>query len=124
MGCLFSAEAPAPASSSTPLLDGPAPGLKFTRAASEAKPAAAARLPTFKRPVPTSGPARAAQQGVGIFCACGGPGSLVELLPCSHHALCLSCAQVKPACPVCSAKIQDSVPSFRVAAEPSEPAQL
>ena len=87
-----------------------------------AAPSAAKKLPTFKRPVAAAAPARAAQPGVGLFCSCGGPGSLVELLPCHHHALCLSCAQAKTTCPVCAATFTDSVPPFRARrADPVEP---
>jgi hypothetical protein len=128
MGCLFSSDDPAGAASA-PLLDagGPSPPLRFTKAVSEAAlsgapasaapSAAAKKLPTFKRPVqPSAAPARAAQPGVGLFCSCGGPGSLVELLPCRHHALCLSCAQQRTACPVCAAPFTDSNPPFRTRA--------
>lgn len=48
-----------------------------------------------------------------VFCPCGGPGARVKLLPCGHTALCLSCAQMDKACPVCGAAVQDSAPSFR-----------
>jgi hypothetical protein len=135
MGCLFSSDA---SSTSTPLLDaghGPSPPLRFTKAVSEASlgaspggaahaPSAArpAKLPAFKRPVQATAPAKAAQPGVGLFCSCGGPGSLVELLPCRHYALCLSCAQQKTTCPVCAAAFTDSNPPFR-AARPAAEAQ-
>ena len=52
----------------------------------------------------------------GIFCRCGGPGSLVQLLPCKCHSLCLMCAQAGAGgdgCPDCGAKIDDSIPSWK-----------
>ena len=129
MGCLFSSEE---AASSAPLLDSaPASGAppKFTKEASASGPssASAKKVPTFvkKAAAAAQGSAPAKREaGVGLFCQCGGSGSLVVLIPCNHHALCLHCAQFTPACPVCSAAITDSKPSFRVArpAAPSEAA--
>jgi hypothetical protein len=119
MGCLLSTPADeyAEVNSSKPLLDGASAPLKaggkgpvpLFREVSAVKP------PSFKKVVSAAGPAKgaSAQQGVGLFCSCGGPNSLVELLPCHHHALCLQCAQVKGVCPLCSAAVKDSVPSFR-----------
>jgi hypothetical protein len=66
--------------------------------------AAAAPAPAPKRPLQSS-----------VFCPCGGPGARVKLLPCGHSALCLSCAQLEPACPACGEVVRDSVPSFRAA---------
>ena len=125
MGCLFSSDAEA--ASSAPLLDGAASGAapRFTKEVSASASAAAAaaaagpakKVPSFVKRAQQGAAAAAAaparQTGVGLFCACGGPGSLVELLPCGHHALCLHCAQFKRACPVCAAAIADSKPSFR-----------
>ena len=127
MGCLFSTEE---AASSVPLLDAaPANSAppKFTKEASASGPSSAKKVPTFvKKAAAAAGGAPAKREaGVGLFCQCGGSGSLVVLLPCNHHALCLHCAQFTPACPVCSAAITDSKPSFRVArpaAAPSEAA--
>lgn len=128
MGCLFSTEE---AASSVPLLDAaPANSAppKFTKEASASGPSSAKKVPTFvkKAAAAAAGGAPAKREaGVGLFCQCGGSGSLVVLLPCNHHALCLHCAQFTPACPVCSAAITDSKPSFRVArpaAAPSEAA--
>ena len=55
------------------------------------------------------------RQQSSVFCPCGGPGARVKLLPCGHSALCLSCAQMEPACPACGEVVRDSVPSFRAA---------
>ena len=93
------------------------------RASSYSVPAAPAparrkpKVPTFKQlrdPQRPSADAAAAPISV-IFCACGGPGSLVQLLPCAHHALCMACAQKERACPVCGAAVSDSKPSFKAA---------
>ncbi len=50
---------------------------------------------------------------VGIFCQCGGPGSLVKVLPCGCYSLCLNCCQQQKSCPKCGAKVTDSFPSFK-----------
>jgi hypothetical protein len=64
----------------------------------------------------SSGPAGA--KGVSVlFCRCGGPNTLVKLLPCGHASLCLACAQLEATCPTCGAAIADSYPSFKVASE-------
>ncbi len=79
----------------------------------------AARPPRFK--VSKRGASKRAAEAAasrtssGIFCRCGGPGSLVQLLPCKCFSLCLACAQMEAACPDCGAAVADSVPSWRAA---------
>ena len=75
----------------------------------------APKLPAFKLVRDAQKPASDAAPAV-IFCSCGGPGSLVQLLPCEHHCLCMACAQKERACPVCGSAISDSRPSFRAVA--------
>ena len=58
--------------------------------------------------------AAASRTTSGIFCRCGGPGSLVQLLPCKCYALCLMCAQAEVACPDCGVSIVDSIPSWKI----------
>jgi hypothetical protein len=86
-------------------LDGAPPIPVFSSVGGAAGGAAAAPAPAApKRPLQSS-----------VFCPCGGPGARVKLLPCGHSALCLSCAQMEPACPACGEVVRDSVPSFRAA---------
>ncbi len=59
--------------------------------------------------------ASASRTNSGIFCRCGGPGSLIQLVPCKCHSLCLICAQAESACPDCGVLIEDSIPSWKVA---------
>ncbi len=123
MGCLFSSADEPERASSKPLLSPATPSsatpAALLRQGSAANPFTAAEIkkPSFKRPVTHTAKA-APTAGVGIFCACGGPGSLVQLLPCNHHALCLSCAQSRAdGCSVCGTAVTDSVPSFRTRSE-------
>lgn len=79
-------------------------------AAAAAERASVARGPAYK-----AAQIHDAQGGGGgrLFCGCGGPGTIVQLLPCGCASLCLACAQEQPSCPACGCAIEDSVPSFR-----------
>jgi hypothetical protein len=73
--------------------------------------------PKFSKRVEARGAGAEAAAPSAIFCRCGGPGTLVRLQPCGHPALCMTCAQLEKACPTCGEGIEDSVPSFRAAAD-------
>ena len=59
--------------------------------------------------------ASASRTNSGIFCRCGGPGSLIQLLPCKCFSLCLVCAQSEDSCPDCGTQHTDSIPSWKIA---------
>jgi hypothetical protein len=73
------------------------------------------RAPPQFKTVSSAAPTHDAPGASFIFCRCGGPGSLVALLPCNHASLCMSCAQKELTCPTCKNNFQDSRPSFRAA---------
>ena len=103
--------------------DAPPPELpSFSTRFAVAPPAAAVQPPSAPRFASDDGSRggggggatrAAARPANAVFCACGGPGARVKLLPCGHAELCLSCAQVVAACPLCGTDITDSIPSFR-----------
>ncbi len=107
---------------STSLLGEKAASYHVPSASAPSRRPAARKAPAFKSLVGgdgSGGGGAAAAIGADavsfIFCKCGGPGSLIQLLPCAHASLCMACAQKETQCPACGATFSDSRPSFRAA---------